>query len=67
MTEETKAAAPQVQPPAAEKPVAEKQTNCLGCGKPLKKLKIYYRNGKYYCAKKCWRKTLKPKEGQPAA
>lgn len=35
------------------KPQAEKQTNCLGCGKPLKKIKIYYRDGKFYCTKKC--------------
>ncbi len=42
------------------KPVEEKQTNCLGCNKPLKKLRRYYRNGKYYCTKKCWIKTRKP-------
>ena len=41
-----------------KKPVAEKQTNCLGCSKPLKKIKQYYRNGKYYCNKKCWRNHL---------
>ena len=41
------------------KPEAEKQTNCLGCGKPIKKLKRYYRDGKFYCSKKCWRKTVK--------
>lgn len=39
------------------KPAAEKQTNCPGCSKPLKKLRRYYRNGKFYCTKKCWRKT----------
>lgn len=43
---------------AEVKPVEEKQTNCLGCGKPLKKIKRYYRNGKYYCTKKCWRKAI---------
>lgn len=42
--------------------VAEKQTNCLGCNKPLKKIKRYYRNAKYYCTKKCWKKSLQPKE-----
>jgi hypothetical protein len=47
--------------PAEAKPV-EKQTNCLGCNKPLKKIKTYYRNGKFYCSKKCWLKTIKPKE-----
>lgn len=42
------------------KPAAEKQTNCLACNKPIKKLKRYYRNGKYYCGKKCWKKAAKP-------
>lgn len=42
----------------------EKQTNCLGCGKPLKKIKRYYRNGKYYCSKKCWRKKIKEEAGK---
>ena len=39
----------------------EKQTNCLACGKPIRKIKRYYRNGKFYCSKKCWRKTKKSK------
>jgi len=43
----------------------EKQTNCLACNKPIKKLKRYYRDGKFYCNKKCWRKFIKsPKEGK---
>lgn len=55
--EQTKAPSPN---PA---PATEKQTNCLGCAKPLKKLKRYYRNGKFYCSKKCWYSFLKkPKE-----
>lgn len=37
----------------------EKQTNCLNCNKPIKKLKRYYRDGKFYCSKKCWRNYLK--------
>jgi hypothetical protein len=40
-------------------PAVEKQTNCLGCNKPLKKLRSYYRNGKFFCTKKCWLKFLK--------
>ncbi|MDD5408961.1 MAG: hypothetical protein PHC71_02590 [Candidatus Omnitrophica bacterium] len=40
---------------AEVKPKAEKQTNCLACNKLIKKLKRYYRNGKFYCSKKCWR------------
>jgi hypothetical protein len=40
---------------AETKPKAEKQTNCLACNKLIKKLKRYYRDGKFYCSKKCWR------------
>jgi len=55
--EETKAV------PAQTKPKEEKQTNCLSCNKPIRKLKHYYRNGKFYCSKQCWRSFLKkPKE-----
>lgn len=37
-----------------EKTHEEKKANCLGCGKPIKKIKRYYRNGAFYCNKKCW-------------
>ena len=37
------------------KPKTEKQSNCPACNKLIKKLKRYYRNGKLYCSKKCWR------------
>jgi hypothetical protein len=47
---------------AAAVKTEEKQTNCLGCNKPLKKLRRYYRNGKFYCTKKCWLKARKPAE-----
>ncbi len=47
--------------PDAAKPAVEKQTNCLSCNKPLKKIKRYYRNGNYYCTKRCWQKALKTK------
>ncbi len=43
-------------------PAVEKQTNCLSCNKPLKKVRKYYRNGKFFCTKKCWLKSLKKKE-----
>lgn len=46
----------------AAKPIEEKQNNCASCGKPIKKLTRYYRNGKFYCNKKCWRKTKQAKE-----
>lgn len=54
------AATPATQPAPA--PEVEKQSNCLGCGKPIKRLKRYYRDGKFYCSKKCWRKAIKEKE-----
>jgi hypothetical protein len=41
----------------------EKQTNCLACNKPINKLRRYYRDGKFYCNKKCWRNFLE-KSGQ---
>ncbi|MCX5706359.1 MAG: hypothetical protein NTW13_01610 [Candidatus Omnitrophica bacterium] len=53
--EQAQAAAPAT--PEA-KPKEEKQTNCLACNKPIKKLKRYYRNGKFYCSKKCWKNFL---------
>jgi len=39
-------------------PQEEKQANCLGCSKPLKKIRRYYRDGKFYCTKKCWNKFI---------
>jgi len=33
--------------------------NCAGCNKPLKKLRLYYRNGKYYCGKRCFKDKFK--------
>jgi hypothetical protein len=62
---ETKAAT-EAKAAAETKPVSEKQTNCLGCNKPLKKLRRYYRDGKFYCTKKCWIKAVKSKEAKPA-
>lgn len=50
------AAAPKQQ---ETKPAAEKQANCLNCNKPIKKLKKYYRDGKFYCSKKCWKEFKK--------
>jgi len=52
-TDEAKAVAPEV------KPKEEKQTNCLSCNKPIKKIRRYYRDGKLYCTKKCWSTFIK--------
>jgi len=59
VTKEAVAAIAEKVPVKAEpQPVAEKQTNCLGCNKPLKKIKKYYRNGKFFCSKRCWLKAV---------
>ncbi|MDI6606426.1 MAG: hypothetical protein QME65_04730 [Candidatus Omnitrophota bacterium] len=50
-----KETAPQAKPKAPDKPKPEEQTNCLICNKPIKRLTRYYRDGKFYCSKKCWR------------
>jgi len=60
--EEKKQETPITPPAPQAKPIAEKQTNCLACGKPIKKLKRYYRDGKFYCSKKCWIKKVKTKQ-----
>lgn len=51
---------------APAKAPVEKQTNCLGCGKPIKKIKRYYRDGKFFCTKKCWRQMLEKAKQEKA-
>ena len=58
-TQAQKEAAPE-KPKAQEQPKPEEQTNCLICNKPIKRLTRYYRDGKFYCSRKCWR-TAKEK------
>lgn len=48
------------------KPKTERQTNCLACNKVIKKLKRYYRNGKLYCSKKCWRAFVAKSKAEKA-
>lgn len=52
-------AAEEVKQPEAEQ---EKQSNCLACGKPIKRIKRYYRDGKFFCNKKCWKKSSQEKK-----
>ena len=52
---------------AEVKPKTEKQTNCLACNKLIKKLKKYYRNGKFYCSKKCWRAFIEKNKTEAGA
>jgi len=42
----------------------EKQTNCLACNKPLKKIRRYYRDGKLYCTKRCWKDYLEKSKAE---
>ena len=41
-----------------------KPTNCADCNKPIRKKRWYYRNGKYYCSKRCFKDKVK-KESKP--
>ena len=45
--------------------VKTKPANCADCNKPIKKKRWYYRNGKYYCSKRCFNNKAK-KETKPA-
>ena len=67
--ETPKAEEPKVE--AAAKPAAEKKeekkkkekpANCAACNKSIKKKRFYYRNGKHYCTKRCWKTTVKKEE-----
>jgi hypothetical protein len=44
----------------------EALANCAGCNKHLKKVKRYYRNGKYYCGKTCWKSHIKKAPAEEA-
>lgn len=45
-----------------EQTTQEESSNCAGCGKQMKKIKRYYRNGKFYCNRKCFKKKSKAKQ-----
>lgn len=34
--------------------VGNRSATCSACGKRLNRKSWYYRNGKYYCKKRCW-------------
>ena len=44
--------------PAAKR---EKPSNCAVCNKSIRKKRWYYRDGKFYCSKRCWHTTAKKK------
>ncbi len=63
------AAADPVKAPEAEKKEGakiEKPVNCASCNKSIKNKRCYYRNGKYYCSKRCWQ-TASKKDKAPEA
>lgn len=39
------------------------RANCANCNKSLRRVDQYYRDGKYWCGKKCYKK-FKEKESQ---
>lgn len=43
-------------------PKRERPSNCAACNKSMKRKRWYYRNGKYYCTKRCWKTTVKKEE-----
>lgn len=64
------AAAQSAKPAETEKKAEvkkEKPANCAGCNKSIKKKRWYYRDGKYYCTKRCWMAASKKKEAKPEA
>ena len=61
------------QTPAAPDAVKEKApaqkaapTNCVQCNKSIKKIRWYYRDGKYYCTKNCWMTAMKKNAAKAA-
>ena len=54
-----KPAVPKVEAKKAEEKKKEKPANCVACNKHIKKKCYYYRDGKYYCTKRCWKTTVK--------
>lgn len=42
----------------------EKPANCAGCKKSIKKKRWYYRDGNYFCSKRCFKSTLKKEEAK---
>jgi hypothetical protein len=49
------------------KPEKVRPTNCVKCNKVIKNNWWYYRNGKYYCNKRCWKAEKVQLEQEKAA
>lgn len=65
------------EPPAPAAPAAAKvgktarPANCPQCNKRMSQKHWYYRNGQFYCSKRCWKKGVveaakKSAQAQPA-
>lgn len=46
--------------------LADRPANCPVCNKRLSRKSWYYRNGQYYCKKRCW-ETAREKAKEEAA
>ncbi|MCI0561112.1 MAG: hypothetical protein MN733_21715 [Nitrososphaera sp.] len=48
--------------------IEDRPATCMSCGKRLNRKSWYYRNGKHFCTKRCWKveheKVLKEKKEQ---
>ncbi len=64
--QETKPQPPKTEVVKAQTPKKERAVNCAVCNKSIRKKRYYYRNGKYFCTKRCWKTTVK-KESKAAA
>ena len=38
--------------------IATRAATCVSCGKRLNRKRWYYRNGQYFCKKRCWIKEV---------
>ena len=46
--------------------IATRAATCTSCGKRLNRKQWYYRNGKYFCKKRCWVKEAEKAAGEAA-
>ena len=56
--QEAAASAPETKAAQKKEPEKKKErpTNCVVCNKAFKHKRWYYKNGKYFCTKRCWEK-----------
>jgi hypothetical protein len=45
----------------------EEKKSCVVCKKPVKRVRRYYRDGKYYCNINCWKKSKTKAAETPGA